>query len=591
MIFNNIRSKLIVFFIIIMFIPSILISSVMYNISTKTLIERKVNDISNDLGQIQNRIDSVLKDIEYLLTGFSVDLDNIDRLQEFTYHNELDHSLNHKSIWSDIKKLQKLNPNVEGVFVYLYNNKILINSSETRRVTRIKNPNLYEWINSPISQNGNSGWNQIITFTDNYSKPVRVFLHKKEIESLGQVAVLVNERLINYNYLNMYHSDQKEQGRILILDEKGTIISDKNDINTGLNISNEKYIKKILSSNQGYFLDNINGEETLCIYTTSQYTNWKYVSMISMENVVLDRRQVNKGIFYVNLISIIIAVFLAIIFSKSIDQPIQELKEAMQTVENGNLSIQIQTMRKDEFKILYKGFNRMIINIKELMKQLYEEKLLKKEAELKNLQAQIDPHFLYNTLNSIHWMARLNKLEEVGKVTLSLSNFYKGRLNTGNKFSTIRETVDLISEFLNIKRIRYGGRFNIDIKVEEGLKDIKILHLLILPIVENAIYHGIEKKSNADYIGIHVFSQDENLIFEIIDNGIGMQQQRLYEIRRQLEILNGEDNEEYLALVNIQQRIKLHYGEHYGIDIRSSYGEGTIVKLVLPKLRGNTKEG
>lgn len=586
MITSSIRRQLIFFFIIIMLIPSLFINAFLQDITTKILTERKANDFLYTLSRAQNDVDILLKNAEYQLTALAVEIEEMNTLSTVpqTLDNDSKQALlmeESNTIWTNIKRIQKYNPNIEAIYLYLYNYNIIINSSETRRVLKINNREKYEWINISTED---VEWEQVVTYISDYSDSMRVFLLKKEVEHIGQIALLINERLIHDNFLENYRSE--ERVRTLLLNEKGIVLSDLEQSNIGKNIKDKKYIKDVLKGTSGYYVDIVDDRKMLIAYTTSRNTNWKYVSMIPIDEIAIDKGFVWSRTIFINIISIILAIVLAIIFSQNMYKPIIELKNAMETAGKGDLSVQIQTKRKDEFNTLFTGFNQMIVKITKLMKALYQEKIFHKEAELKNLQAQINPHFLYNTLDSIHWMARLNKLEEVSTLTFSLSNFYKLRLGGGKKYTTIGETLELVKEFLNIMMIRYGERFDISIDVEEELIKKKILHLLIQPIVENAIYHGIEKKAEANYIGINIYKKKDEILIEIKDNGMGMEKEQLDLIQQRLQ-LNGteEMQQSYSALVNIQQRIKLHYGKQYGIQIDSRYEKGTMVRIILPQNR------
>lgn len=567
----SIKIQLIVFFLIVMMIPTLLINIGMYGLASKTLKERKANDILYSLSRSKERLDTFLKDIDYKLIALGLDIQNLN----------IDHD--YEKLLYEITRIKKLNPNIESINVFLDEENRIISSSETQKEVLVKESKYYNWLEAPIyMEKENSGWLQTKYFNNNYNIPKRVFFIKKKIEDFGQIAIFINETTLRYNYMD--NPINENELNTFLIDEHGKILSNKDISMIGKYMDNV-YMDKGVTKEEDWYIKNLNGEKMLMIYTTSSYTNWTYMSMIPMKNVLLDKREVYRIILLINAISLPITIFLAILFSKRIYQPIGELKGAMKEVEKGNLNVQVYTCRKDEFNILYHGFNRMINRIKKLIQELYHEKLLHKEAELQNLQAQINPHFLYNTLDTIHWMARLNKMEEVSYLTFSLSNFYKLRLGDGKKYTTIGETMELVREFLNIKRIKYGEDFAIEINIQEDLNEVTILKFIIQPIVENAMYHGIEKKKGANKILINVLSISNYIIFKIEDDGLGIEEEKLKILKKLLNDMENENNVEgkYSALLNIQKRVKLKYGVNCGLNIESQYNKGTKVTLKLPK--------
>lgn len=587
-IWYSIRNKLILFFLIIIMIVSLMITIVMYRESAQLLGEKKGDSIINGLLQTSRVIDSILEDAEYQLTALTTDSENFEMLKNYVRKNDISEDPDADKIWSRIYNLRISNRNIDSIYIYSYNQKVMFTSYEGRRVINVVNPEYYQWLNIPVNEDKNSsGWLASFGIPSNISTPTgKVFLLKKLIkdihyqEPLGESCIAITE---NYMRFTLLQSIQEgENGSVYLLDSKGSVISSINNKNNLQEAGEQSFYITIKKSEYGFFVDEIDNERMLIGYVTSDLTGWKYVSMIPFDEIILNVSQLKNLALFVNFIAIGLAIFLAILFSQSIYSPIRDLKESMKLAGSGNLKARIEKSRKDEFGMLNQGFNQMINRIQKLMDELFHEKLLVKEAELKSMEAQINPHFLYNTLDSIHWMARLNKTEELSQITFSLSNFYRLSLGGGKETVTTKETINLIEEYLAIQKMRYGDKFDADLEVDENLLNYYVLRLIIQPLVENAICHGVEKMTAHGHIQVILKPFGPDMVFIIKDNGIGMSKEKLDEIIGSLNQDTVEPGENF-ALINIHKRIQLYYGKEYGLQIESMENQGTEVRVILPE--------
>lgn len=591
----SIRNRLIIFFLITMLIPSVLITLVMYYRSTIILGEKKGDSIVNGLIQTSRLMDSILSDAEYQLTSLIVNPDNFRQLHEFEKLTDDINDSSKDDVWNRIHTILLSNRNIESIYIYLYDKKLMFTSYESRKVLQIRQPEYYEWLKVPINnQTNSSGWVSSYGIPPNVSSSIgSVLLLKKKLKNIsmdkpiGEACIVLSEQTVRNTLLDSIR--EGKNGVVMVLDSDGSIISPKTSRTYTQDIRNEPFVKRILKSKTGFFVEKVNTDRMLIAYTTSDLTGWKYISMVPFADVILNVKEIRNLALWVNLLSVVMAIILAWIFSQSVYNPIKKLKDSMKEAESGNLKIQITDDRRDEFGMLNRGFNRMINQIQRLVDELYHEKLLKKEAELRNLETQINPHFLYNTLDSIHWMSRLKKMDEVSKLTFSLSNFYRLSLGGGKETITVKATIDLIQEYLYIQKSRYGDKFSVEMDLDESLYNYYVLRLIVQPLVENAIYHGIEKKKGPGRIFVKLCKWNQGMAFIVQDNGIGMTADKLQEVQKSLEEKTVEDGNNF-ALVNIHKRVQMYYGEEYGLKIDSEQNAGTTVHLVLPRCEQKLKE-
>ncbi len=592
----NIRNKLILFFLLVILIPSTLITTAMYRRSARILGEKKGASIVNSLEQTCRVTDTILKDAEYQLTFLTIYPENLGQLNQVKRQPDYFQDPVAMKIWNRLHNYRVSNQNVFGIYIYLYRPKLMFTSFDNRRFIEVNRPEDYQWLNMPLSSNAaSSPWTASYAIAGNINDTgVYSFVLKKNIKSIfmkqpiGEACIALEEHYFRHNLMDSIREGAK--GTVMLLDGRGKLLSASGAVTLDARkLRGQPYLRTILNGSRESFIAKVNGEPMLIGYDTSDYTGWKYVSMVPVREVVLNTVEIRNLAIWVNLLSISLAVFLAVAFSQSIYRPIRVLRDAMEQAESGNLKVQIPGRRYDEFGMLNRGFNRMINQIQRLIDELYHEKLLKKEAELKSLQAQINPHFLYNTLDSIHWLSRFHKMEEVSQLTFALSNFYRLSLGSGRETITVQETITLIQEYLKIQKVRYGEKINVAVAVDPELLHYQVLNMIIQPLVENAIGHGIEQKKGPGRIGVTVGPAAPGLVFTVQDDGLGIAPRKLRRIQQQLRECWAEDGESF-ALLNIHRRIQLYYGKEFGLEIQSELNQGTTVKAFLPRTERSKRE-
>ena len=294
--------------------------------------------------------------------------------------------------------------------------------------------------------------------------------------------------------------------------------------------------------------------------------------------------------FFVSMIEIsviaFVAVLLLIVFIShyiplSISRPITELVEVTQQVSQGNLQVRSHVNTGVEAKQLSESLNTMIDKINELLEQVKKEQIRIRKAEFELLQAQINPHFLYNTLDTIIWLAESDEQKQVVHMVESLSDFFRTSLNQGKDIISIKEEIQHVRSYLEIQQMRYQDILEYEIDVPEEFYQNTIPKITVQPLVENALYHGIKNKRGKGKITVRGYREDSFFILEVRDNGIGMQTERLEQVRNALVHKQFVESKVY-GLYNVNERIRLNCGEEYGLRISSTYQEGTTVKIFLP---------
>lgn len=393
--------------------------------------------------------------------------------------------------------------------------------------------------------------------------------------TLGTLRIDINERSINRLYQNIKLGDT---GYFFIVDKDGYIVSHSQKDQIFWFIKEKPYFKRIFDGKEGYFRKKINGTDMFITYYTSVEENLIYVGVAPFKELIKDSKFIGRLSFLIILIASMIAIYISYLISSKVTTPIKQLTELMQEVERDNLDVVINIDRKDEIGTLARSFNQMVSRVKTLINEVYQSGLMRKEAELKALQAQINPHFLYNTLDTIYWTSRMENAPKTGELVKALSRLFRLGLNNGKEMTTIEKEVEHIQNYLLIQKNRYEHEPCVEIDIDPALYAYSTIKLILQPLLENALYHGFGERDGAGKIRITGRECSGDIIFEITDNGVGIDQERLNEILK-----DDQSGKKGFGLKNVDERIKLYFGEEYGIEIESEKGKGTKVRVRIAK--------
>lgn len=593
---QSMRFKMVITFFTVILFSIGLISGILYNRFALIITQSSNSMLMKSIDSTVSQLNSLFNAIETVTVPF---IGN-KMLSRFLQEKESD-VFETKDFIEYVKKVATANPHIYNIELYSFKKDLLI-TSRNDIVYKTFDMDIYDWYNKAIEAKGTPIWNETYLFKQYYStdkSDENLISISRQIrkdyfgEPLGVVNISIRESEIAQTLQDIkQYSTQK----VMIINNNGEILSSSDEELDKLAISNGDTFKQIFNNNREYLISNKKGikdvkvgnSNYIVLFATLNKNNWKLVSIVDKDEVLSTFYVMKRYTMFVSFLALILGAIFVVITSASIYRPISILKSAMQKAREGNLDVRIIEERRDEFKQLYDSFNSMIETINNLINELYEKKLLATEAELKALQSNINPHFLYNIFETMIWMIELGNTEDLKKMVIALSKFYRLVLSEGRDIITVKEAAEQIENYITVQKIRYKDMLNVDIDIDPQIFNYKMLNMLLQPIVENSIVHGIQGKSGSGNIKIQGKAENVEgkklMVFTIEDDGIGIQKERLEEIKNSLENYNksqdGKDG--YYALKNINQRIKLHYGSEYGIDIKSVYGQGTRVVLAIP---------
>jgi len=340
----------------------------------------------------------------------------------------------------------------------------------------------------------------------------------------------------------------------------------------------------IAGAGEGHFVQRVGREPEFFVFNTLASAGWKIVGRVKLKELMRGAYQIRSLTLAVVLLCILFTVVLYFFISDALTHPIRELRQKMAQAEGGNLDVQAASRSTDEIGGLYHSFNVMIAKIRELLERSIREQEELAKSELKTLQAQINPHFLYNTLDAIVWMTEADRKSEVVRMTKTLATFFRIVLSKGEDWIRVRDEIEHVESYLAIQKMRYHDILDYSIQLEDGMGDCRILKLTLQPLVENAIYHGIKNKRAGGCVRVRGRRlAGERLEFVVEDDGCGFAPERLRQVRLALaEEVFEVSRESGFGLKNVNQRIKLYYGKSWGVGIESQAGAGTRVTVNLP---------
>ena len=369
------------------------------------------------------------------------------------------------------------------------------------------------------------------------------------------------------------------QGYAFILDAEGNIVYHPQQQQLYNELQTEN-ISLIMGTDQDTVLFGKGSSEKLYSISRSGKTGWTVVNCVRVEELLRKSNKAQSLYVLVAMGLMIVALFFSRFISRSITQPIQQLCDSMERVQEGDFSVSdIVVESQNEIGSLTKSFNVMTHRIQDLMEQNIREQEAKRKSELKALQSQINPHFLYNTLDSIIWMAEGKKNEEVVLMTASLARLLRQSISNEDEVVSIGQEVEYARGYLTIQKMRYKDKMEFQIEVDPSILHIPLIKLVLQPVIENAIYHGLKYKESKGLLLVKGFMKNDNAVLQVIDNGVGMDEETLAHIYERHKV-NYQSNG--VGVYNVQKRLQLYYGNEYGITYESKKGEGTTATITIP---------
>ena len=377
------------------------------------------------------------------------------------------------------------------------------------------------------------------------------------------------------------------QGYLYLIDGSGEIIYHPRQQLIYAGLQEENNLTAAAYSD-GTHTENFQSQRRQVTVKTVGYTGWKLVGVVPVETLRDNYSQLLLFAMFVVIFSIFLLVFVNLRLSEWITAPMKKLELAVRELEKGAESVDFDVDGPYEVEHLSRSVQSMVSTMRHLMEDILRQEEEKRRSELDVLQSQINPHFLYNTLDSVVWMTENGRTQEAVAMLTALARFFRISLSKGSSIIPIGDELEHARNYLAIQKMRYKNKFFADISVEQGVERLYTVKLIIQPILENAIYHGMEYADGDGEIHIRAFREGENMVIEVEDNGPGMPEQVMEQLLKPgISVSAARPGGSGIGLRNVHQRIQLTFGPAYGLTIRSEPDRGTVVRICLPVLGEN----
>jgi len=582
----SISIKIMVFFITLILIPIACIELMQHFFISENTENLLIDNTKQLIFQAEMNVDFYIKDLEDL--SFIIANDE-DVLEFIDINNKMiDSETIEKNILNLQRTIQTTRPEIAGIMIVNTNDEYISGSMyKTARDPfynddwyniALANPQEYHLLDSAMGRNISTfsmySEDEVITF-------VKAIKNEKSNEYTGIILIDM--------YLSVFEdivNDIKpsNKGFIYMAYESGDIVF------TPINKVAYRISSEIFNNDSDDIYVTINGKSYKVLYRKSDITSWYTVGVFETEAIYAMIIELRNYIILLTIILFGLALSFVWLIGKLFINPLIHLKNLMKKAEDGNMSVRYISDSNDEIGQLGISFNRMISEIQKLLDIVEKEHEQKIDAELRVLQAQIKPHFLYNTLDTIRWMAVEHDATNIADVIKSLTNLFRIGLSKGKDIISLNKEIEHVKSYLAIQKVRYEDEINYEIKVDKTISNYKVLKLILQPLVENAIYHGIKETDTQGLISIRCEIEDGFIRLIVEDNGIGIDKEKLDAINKDLKSGHG-DHEIGYGLFNINKRIQLHFGEKYGIQIMSVVDKGTKIFITHPILFNESEIG
>ena len=568
----SIRTKLIIGFLTILLPLVLLLSIVFYSYSAEIVLKQSLEQTREIVEQFSISLDNYMG---LMRNKIEILADSPTIQEELNTHQDKE-DIKNDSFYSRNKRIRRIMLQIYSSVTM--NDVEIYGINETNHYLSLWSKK-YEIPDKDILfENANlSKGRSVLVNNINDADTIQMIKMVKDLQTYKPIGYIRFGLKRNYIEKMAKNINFGSDGGVVIFDENLSKIS---------GIAHDSVLSKLLKEKPsiGNFSYSEGKNEYTAVHIHSDSTGWTTVGVIPLRYINKDLAGIQYLTVIIIVLTIIIGVTVSVIIAQSLILPLENTVNALEKFSRGDFAVRLKENRCDEIGKLNRIFNKAIKEINELMQKVTQSEILNKEMEFKTLQSQMNPHFLYNTLDAINWLAFKEKQTEICNLVAAISSLIRASISNKKSIITIEQELDYVKNYIYIQHIRYKDRFDIIYDIDESLLKQAVPKLIIQPIVENAIIHGIENSKNKNLLYISVKRENECIIIIVKDTGIGMTDEKVSELLK--EPLNAEGDEQKahtnLGLYAVHKRIQLMYGDLYGLTVQSQAGEGTTVTLHIP---------
>lgn len=589
--FSQLRTRLLLSYFVIILLCIALVGAVSFYISYQTMAERVESASLQIIRQIENNMDNDFHSKRNILLAPYYTQEYIDGINAYREMSEEDKFLFRQELGNLFLKSFNITPIRDFIrFQIYYSGGELMGASDDFKPESAAQVRNSEWYLRTVLKDGEvffsgevgdsapgaakqTAYSSSILIRD-FSNPDRFIVVRVEyaadlFSSIGQ-----NDGLSPHS-------------SILILDENNKLVYASADSSQ---YESDTVLLSRMNDDTGKFWYKKNGKDDMLVsYTRSAYSDWKAVLVMPRSDITGPLNRIKTTVIATAIIAFVVTFLISLLFGRSITRPILNVYKTVNRIKRGDFSIRLEVGRNDEIGRIASNFNAMQDELQHLIETKYMNQIKLQEVELAMLYSQINPHFLYNTLDSIRAMSDYYKVNDIGEMAQALADMFRYNTKTGDEIVTLQEELVQIDAYMKIQGIRFEDKIAYELDIEEDAYRFPLLKMTLQPLVENAVFHGIERKRGKGTIRICAAAAGERLRLTVSDDGVGISEKRLGELRTRLgyplhqEPFTASAAEGGIGIGNVYARYAIRYGAHFEFSIESRKGTGTAITLLFPE--------
>lgn len=582
--FQSIQTAMIVSFGVLIVLALLVFLMISLHYTENTILDNSQDYTMQLVEQVNQEIDSYItymENISQMVTG----TENSD-VKEYLFGDGDNDTVLRQRILGQFAAVMETRADILNIAVAADNGRTLVNDGDMRLNPYVDLKEM-PWYQATIKAGGTAvvSSSHVQNAVENCYKWV-VTLSKALLNP--QNGKVEGVFFIDLNYSTINNLCEKisleETGYLFIVDKEGSIIYHPKQKLLLAGLKSE-YTDEVRQLKNGSFTTSEGNESKLYTVCSSDETGWTIAGVSYIRELMKDQDQTQMIYLLSALALFTLAMILSVLLSRTLTRPLTELKESMEEVQKGHFdNATFETEGKNEIVSLGRSFNIMTDRIQKLMEENVQEQKQKRKSELRALQSQVNPHFLYNTLDSIIWMAEWGKNQEVVLMTSALARLLRQSISNEDEVVTIEKEMEYTRSYLTIQKMRYRDQLEFEIDVDREILDKDIVKLVVQPLVENAIYHGIKYLDGKGMIWITGVLIGKNIVLSVRDNGIGMEEETLSHILEKKPLEEAKKHNG-VGVYNVHNRLQLHYGKEFGLSFESAPGIGTTAFIIVPDLK------
>lgn len=574
---------------ILLFTVQIILLAGISNTYLTDIVENKIIGFFRiAVEQAASNISTTLSGYEESVSQMTIDEDFLDCMYRFGESEGQGEVEMKQTLRTQMRTFMSYRPQVWCMAVESENGKIF--SSDRLQIDSLyqKNPRLYEQYFTQVEKRENlkGEWLPTEYFDRQGTSDYYLFTYRKRLMDfytaryVGTFLMGVNELVLSDICQEAQITPDRSTNYNFIVDRDNRIISHYDKSRIGANLNDMAgWEQVVLNSGRDIQMVKENNEDKAVVLVDIPKTSWRLAGVLDNDYIVKEIRNFQKIIWMITLCLMILGGFFIWILSRRLSASVKQVVNTMKEVRGGEMSAHMEMEGKNEISIIANQFNKMMKKINNQMDEIKMAGEKEKEAEIRALEAQINPHFIYNTLDSIHWLAIENGEDEISEMLSEFAQILRYQISGSNAVVELKDELEYLKKYLFLQKIRFMDNFEYTIDCEEGILDCHIHKMIFQPLIENAIIHGYANIRRGGFLRINIYHVDDDRIcFSIMDNGRGMSPEKVS------EVFEGEGDRPSIGVSNVLSRLKLYYGENYRLEVNSEENKGTSIEIIIPRM-------